>query len=293
MIDVIGTYKKRMALFKKLYDYHNGTYNGQIGASLYNDKILSAEERAFMNELNWQANDIVRLNHDELIPAVAGLFRDERLSESRLIGEFVAAAGDSYRRGMNGLTSLRFATLIPEHAYTPARKLASCGVCGFYELSTRTSANLSSIRESLWIGHHWSSPEGVYADFSERIELPEIHPTQQDAAALKRLLEAVDRADIDETPGRLEKRLSAEKIIKGNSGTRRALLSALAEAGVLPNAARPVDPKRWIDHEEMVEAGLKLDTTQGRSDLDMPYAGWRGHLGVDWDRAKELFDNYL
>lgn len=293
MIDILKTYKKRIALFKKLYHYDNGTYDGQRGVTVYDVGILSAEESAFMNEIQWQPNDIVRLHHDEMILAITGLIRDERLSEERLIGEFVAAAGGSYRRGINGLTNLRFATLIPEHSYHPAQRLAACGICGFSELSIRTSDNLSNIRESLWLGYHWHSPNGIYADLSERIELPEVHPTEEDAAALKSLLEGVARAQAGETPGRLEKRLSAEKVIKSNSGTRRSLLSTLAEVGVIPNAAMPVDPKRWIDHETMVEAGMDLDSTQGRSDLEMPYAGWRGQLGVDWDRAKELFGIYL
>ncbi|MEJ8303238.1 hypothetical protein [Saccharibacillus sacchari] len=293
MTDILGTYKKRIALFKKLYRYDNGTYDGQRGVTVYDDQILSADEYAFMNELKWKANDISELKHDELIPAIAGLMKNERITPDRLIGEFVAAASGRYRRGVNGLTSLRFADLAPEHGYRPARKLSSCGICGFSELDARTCSNLSDIRESLWIGHHWSSPLGIYADLSERMELPEIYPTQEDAAALKLLLEAVDRADAEETPGKLEKRLSAEKVVKGNSGTRRALLDALAQVGVLPNLALPIVTDRWIEHETMVEAGMNLDTTQGRSDLDMPYAGWRGHLGVDWDAAKKWFGSYL
>jgi len=293
MTDILKTYKKRIALFKKLYHYNNGTYDRQRGVTVYDVKILSAEESAFMNELQWNPNDIVQLNHDALIPAITKLIEDERLSKDRLIGEFVAAAGGSYRRGINGLMNLHFATLVPEHSYHPAQGLAACGICGFSELSTRTHDNLSDIRESLWLGYNWHSPKGIYADLAERIELPEIHPTQEDAAALKSLLEGVDRAQAGETPGKLEKRLSAEKVVKGNSGTRRALLSTLAEVGVIPNAAMPVDPKRWINHEVMVQAGMDLDSTQGRSDIEMPYAGWRGHLGIDWDRAKELFGNYL
>lgn len=293
MTDVIKTYKKRIALFKKLYHYNNGLYDRQLGTRVFDDTVLSAEEKAFMTEIGWTANDIVRLEHDGLVPAIAELARDERLSEARLIGEFVAAAGGSYRRGMNGPSSLHVARLAPEHEYRPAKKLASCGVCGYYEVSVGSSSNLSNIRESLWLGYHWSSPEGVYADLSERIELPEIRPTEEDAGALKRLLETVDRADQDETPGRLEKRLSAERTLKGNGGTRRALLEALAKIGVLPNTELPVDPNRWIEHEAMIEAGMEMDTTQGRSDLEMPYAGWRGRLGVDWDRAKQLFGMYL
>ncbi|MCQ4088252.1 hypothetical protein [Saccharibacillus sp. JS10] len=293
MIDLIATYKKRMTLLKKLYTYTNGDYDPNLGTQVYDEKILSAADIDFMNDLNWKANDIVKIDHDQVLPAIKKLIQDDRLSQKRLVGEFVAAVGDRYRRGTNGLKALRFATLAPMHPYTPAKKLMSCGVCGFSELDTRTSENLSMIRYSMWIGHHWGSPIGIYTDLSERILLPEIQPTQEDAAALKRLLEAVDEAPSDEKPGRLEKRISADRVLKGNAGTRRAILDSLSEIGVLPNAAMPIDANQWIDHEDMVEAGLNLDTTQGRSDLEMPYAAWRGSLGVDWDQANKWFGDYL
>lgn len=293
MSDLDKLYKKRIALFKKLYFYANGTYDPQLGVSLYDDSVLSDEDQAFMNEIGWKANEPVLLEHDQLMNDIAGLGRDERLSEARLIGEFVAAAGGRYRRGVNGPISLRYTRLLPSHGYRRARKLVSCGVCGYYEHALTDHCNLSQIRESLWIGHAWASPAGVYADLTERLELPEVVPTQEDVAALRRLLEAVDRAAEDEKPGALEKRISAEKVLRGNAGTRRALLSVLAGIGVLPNIGLPIEPDRWIDHEDMVEAGMELDTTQGRSDLEMPWAGWRGRLGVDWERAKEIFWAYL
>ncbi|NGZ77626.1 hypothetical protein [Saccharibacillus alkalitolerans] len=293
MSDLDKLYKKRMALFKKLYFYDNATYDPQLGVSLYDDSVLSGEDKAFMNEIGWKANEPVLLEHDALIDSIAELGRDERLSEARLIGEFVAAVDGRYRRGVNGPISLRYIRRLPTHAYRRARKLVSCGVCGYYEHLLTDCSNLSQIRESLWIGHAWASPIGVYADLTERLELPEVMPTSEDAVALRRLLEAVDRAADDEKPGALEKRLSAEKVLRGNAGTRRALLSVLAGIGVLPNIGLPIEPDRWIDHEAIVEAGMELDTTQGRSDLEMPYAGWRGRLGVDWNRAKELFGAYL
>ncbi|WP_172195352.1 hypothetical protein [Saccharibacillus qingshengii] len=286
-------YKKRTALYKKLYAYNNGTYDPKLGTTHFDESVLSAEEKAFMQEIGWKANEMIVLEHNEMIARITELGQDERLSDARLTGEFVAAVGGSYRRGANGPVALRFARLIPPHDYRPARRILSCGVCGHGEHSLNRSIALSRIRESLWLGYRWHSPEGVYADLSERVELPQVDPTEEDAAALKRLLEALSRAEPDETPGKLEKRLSAEKVLRGNGGTRRSLLDVLSELGVIPNMGLRIEPEHWIDYEDMVEAGMELDTTQGRSDLEMPWAGWRGHLGVDWDRARVCFGEYL
>ncbi|QDH20183.1 hypothetical protein [Saccharibacillus brassicae] len=293
MPSIDQTYKKRVALFKKLYAYDNGTYDPQLGASLYDESVLSADEQAFMAEIGWTANELVTLEHDRLIEAIAELGRDERLNEDRLAGEFVAAVGGSYRRGANGPVSLRFARLAPPHEYRRARKLLACGVCGHSEHALGRPITLSRIRESLWLGYSWHSPEGIYADLSERVDLPPVMPTAEDADALKRLLEALSRAEPDETPGKLEKRLSAEKVLRGNGGTRRSLLDVLAWLGVIPNMGLDMERGVWTDYEDIIEAGMEFDTTQGRSDLEMPWAGWRGRLGVDWERAKTCFGPYL
>ncbi|OWA33321.1 hypothetical protein B9G55_21820 [Saccharibacillus sp. O16] len=286
-------YKKRLALFKKLYPYHNGVYDPALGVSLYDETVLSDADKDFMQEIGWKANDPVRLEHDALMTSIVELGQDNRLSEARLTGEFIAAVGDRYRRGVNGPISLRYMKLLPEHPYRPARKLTSCGVCGYYEHAPTDHWNLSEIRESLWLGHAWASPTGVYTDLTERLELPVVPPVREDVDTLKRLLKVLDESTEGEKPGALEKRLSAAKVLSGNAGTRRALLSVLAGIGVLPNIGLPITPNEWIDHEEMVEAGMQLDTTQGRSDLEMPWAGWRGQLGVDWDRVNAVFGWYF
>jgi len=83
-----------------------------------------------------------------------------------------------------------------------------------------------------------TSSRAIYlVDLEHRlsIETPNVPP--EDVATFIRLLELVDAAPPEETPGALEKRLAKEKALPGTDKYRRyGILEALAEANVLPNA---------------------------------------------------------
>jgi hypothetical protein len=62
----------------------------------------------------------------------------------------------------------------------------------------------------------------------------------------------------------------------------------LGEAGVLPN---PCVPARWsepVSAEEWSAAHRRLRGS-ARSDIVLPFGGWRGALGVAWPTAATIF----
>lgn len=63
--------------------------------------------------------------------------------------------------------------------------------------------------------------------------------------------------------------------------------------GVLPNTILPLSPDHWTDMEDILNGELQLSNTKGRSDMQMPWAGWKGKLLVDWDKAHQLFGEYI
>jgi hypothetical protein len=63
------------------------------------------------------------------------------------------------------------------------------------------------------------------------------------------------------------------------------ILDALATAGILPNGHRAPPTDQWITRQGEEEAS-SATPTHGHSDIDWPQAGWRGKLGVEWQRAE-------
>lgn len=64
-------------------------------------------------------------------------------------------------------------------------------------------------------------------------------------------------------------------------------------AGVIPNTQLSLSLANWTGFDVMQEAAIQLNNTKGRSDMEMPWAGWMGGLRVDWDKAEQWFGQYL
>lgn len=290
-------YKKKIKILQKLYHYQNGHYDATRHVSIYQEDVLTTEERQQLEQDQWKINDILTVDHDSLIQSIRVWGQHEALSLERATAEFVAAVGGSYPRGMTTLHSTLFAHHVPDHTYESARRLLACGICGFS--GNKASAddenweNIASIRYSLYQGRLYNNVIGVYTDLEERIHLPAISPTEEDITIFRNLLQHLDQADEDMTPGSYEKSLTGSKLIKGNAGIRRDILQSLSLVGILPNSQIQMDHTAWTAFEDIIDPEVNLNNTKGRSDMEMPWAGWEGKLGVDWEKAHQLFGVYL
>lgn len=118
-------------------------------------------------------------------------------------------------------------------------------------------------------------------------------PTEQDKAAFRQLLDMLRCAPEDETPGQFEKRLKTSKLIAGDRYTLRGILQSLALTGVIPNQFLALSLSQWTDFGDITIAENQLKNTKGRSDMEMPWAGWKGNLSIDAEKAAAYFDDYL
>lgn len=287
----------KIKILKKLYHHQNAHYDSVRHVSIYQEDGLTTQERQQLEQDQWKANDILAVNHDYLVQCIRSWGQDAALSLARASAEFVAAVGGSYPRGMTALHSTLFAHYVPDHAYQPARRLLACGICGFPEHEAASGhehcENIAAIRYALYQGRLYGSLIGVYTDLQERMDLPAMSPTAEDIAVFRKLLQHLDQAGHDMTPGSYENSLTASKLIKGNAGMRRDVLQSLSYAGILPNTYVPLDPAIWTAHEDIADPEVPPNNTKGRSDMEMPWAGWHGKLGVDWAKAHQLFGAYL
>ena len=96
-----------------------------------------------------------------------------------------------------------------------------------------------------------------------------------------------------ETPGKLEQRIRAAKIVPGYEKYRfRGQLITLAELGVIPNAfIRPLYDG-FTAFEERCMIGQKA-IKNVRFDIPLPLAGWKGDNPINEVRLNELFGEII
>ncbi|MFK0524596.1 hypothetical protein ACINKY_20565 [Paenibacillus illinoisensis] len=289
--------KQCMRVLKKLYQHANGKYDSERQVTVYRTDTLTADEQEVLHTHGWVPNDLELIAHDEIIQQLIDLQQNEHLSWTTATNAFVAGVGGSYPRGISALGSFHMMVHMQHHAYEEAKQFHCCKYCGLSRNSHDAWDNLSFIRYAVHLGHDYSSTSlGAYADLTELASLLEhesITPSEEDIHTFNQLLHSLDQAESDESPGKYEKRLTAEKLIKGQAGIRRGILKSLSRVGVLPNQIIPLRPDHWTNIEELLNAELLLSNTKGRSDMEMPWAGWQGKLGVDWDKARQLFGSMI
>jgi len=225
-----------------------------------------------------------RLTHDENIARLHAV-RD-RLAAGEITAAFVAGVGGSAPRGLQPLISYAFARHLPVHLATGTQSF--CEVC-----SIERDAEVVRSKELLrcHLGFLWNEgPTDWVLDLEELADLGPPRPTDADRATFAALLAAIAEAPADCTPGQLEKELARRKVLPHSRDKyqRYGMLEALGEVGVLPN---PLVTPRWdrfTPNAERHAASAKLRGSP-RSDIVLPFGGWRGALGVDWKRTEELF----
>ncbi|ASA22453.1 hypothetical protein [Paenibacillus donghaensis] len=286
--------KKLMKLLKKLYLHANSVYDAERAVSTYRTDTLSPQETELLQQHGWELNAMEHLTHDGVNRKLVDLQADERLSWPVIAGAFIAGVGGSFPRGISALMSYHMMIHMQEHPYDQAKHFICCRYCAHHRDGWE---HLSYIQYALHQGHiYGSSSVGAYADLSEFAKLAgeqRILPTAEDIQQFKSLLRLLEEAAEDESPGQFEKRLTTEKLLKSGAGIRRGILQSLAMVGVLPNRVLALDPGHWTYMEDILEGEPQLNNTKGRSDMQMPWAGWIGSLGVDRDKAQQLFGEYL
>ncbi|WP_256337914.1 hypothetical protein [Paenibacillus sp. 276b] len=285
-----------MRVLKKLYFHANGDYDRAREVMIYQTDTLTPAEQDILTSVGWVANDLEMVHHDDIIQRLIAFQQNERLSWSTITQAFIAGVGGSYPRGISTLASYHMMIHSEPHAYEETKQFLACRVCGFSH-SDESWKNLSNIRYALHQGYDYSGTSvGAYADLTEFVTLLEqgpIKPTPEDITTFNQLLRMLDEAEDEESPGKFEKRLTAEKLVKGHAGIRRSILQALSRVGVLPNQVLSLSTDHWTNNEHILNGELLLNNTKGRSDMEMPWAGWQGKLGVDWDKARKLFGNAI
>lgn len=282
-----------MRILRKLYKYENSQYDPKRQVSLYNLDILSEKQQILLSDINWQPNIIEKfVDHADIIAKLHSLKNNPLLTQKRCLDAFVAGVGGSYLRGRSVLGAFHKLQNLPFHDYEEKTQYACCWICSDH--NKQKYINDSYFQYCLYYGNSYTgNPSYAYLNLKHLLTVEPIKPTQTDKEAFKQLLNLLRNAPQDETPGKFEKRLNESKLISGDKYTKRGLLHSLALIGVIPNSFISLSLNNWVDFGDITSAENQLNNTKGRSDMEMPWAGWKGHLKINEEKVAAYFGDYL
>lgn len=283
--------KQVMRILSKLYRRDNRC-RGENYRN-YSEEILSEKEKEILFKCGWVTNDIVHFkNHGDTLEKLLSLKDNGNLSRERCVDAFVAGVGGSYLRGRSILAAWLLLDKIQPHEYYERPQFRCCWICGTGDKdSVIKTINNSYLQYCLHLGHLYYEPKYIYLNLKYFAEQPAILPTEHDIVIFRKLIELLRNAPDDERPSQCEKRLKSEKLLP-SSITIRSVLQTLSLCGVLPNRFIELSENIWNDWGEVALCGKQIRAPI-RSDLEMPWAGWKGSMKINEEKAERLFGRYI
>jgi hypothetical protein len=204
------------------------------------------------------------------------------LTEDFAIAMFYKGITGENVRGRQTFMSYIYLKHLPEHDFSGKE---NCDICG---LPKEETIDVKDILSTYNFGHSWNElPLHYLIELEDIINCHKPNVIETDKMFLKELLDFINLAENDETPGKLEKRISKNKILpKTDKYKRYGILQTLAECGILPNKFIAPRYDKFVFSSDYW--GIELEGSS-RSDIILPLAGWRGENGVDYKKYKEIF----
>jgi len=277
--------KKTLSILKKVYFHENGYYNAELKRQEHTiPATVTQADLDWLDSKGLKPNNFEAFDHDDALDRLLKLRDNEKLTLDFAAALFVKGITGELPRARQPLMSYLFVKHLSGHAFAGKD---NCEICGLPKAETtdRTHALYT-----YYLGHSWNEqPLHFLIELEEALtfEKPEI--TKTDSEKLTGLLTFIAEADEKETPGKLEKRLAANKILPQTDKYKRyGILQTLAECGILPNSFVKPKYEAFTSQKELWKASESL-TTSHRSDIILPLGGWKGKNRVDFKRYAEIF----
>jgi len=278
--------KKTLALLKAVYANENAKYN--LAEDRLEHLVPDAVTRADLDLLTARGlapNNFETFEHDSSLERLLALKHAKKLTLDFAASLFLKGLAGEIPRARQTLLSFLYLKHLSAHQFTGDD---SCTICG---LPLKETEDKTHTLYTYYLGHSWNeSLLNCLIELEEIIQYDKPAITNADRTKLAQLLNFIEQADADETPGKLEKRIAAAKLLEQTDKYKRyGILQTLAECGILPNELVAPKYDTFTTHAQWLAAGEKL-TTSHRSDIVLPLGGWKGKLGVNRKRAEEIFD---
>ena len=224
------------------------------------------------------------INHDEALNRFFSIRKNPILTEDFAKAMFYKGITGEFIRGRQTLMSYIYLKNLPEHKFTGKD---ICEICG---LPKNKEIDKKDVLSTYYLGHSWNElPLHYLIELEEIINIEKPTITKEDIKILNNLIDFINLAEKNETPGQLEKRISTNKMLKKTDKYKRyGILQTLAECGILPNNIIIPRYDKFVSLKERLEASKNIKTSI-RSDIVLPLAGWKGEYGVNKKKYMEIF----
>jgi len=264
--------KKAIQILKKVFHHTNTDYGKKyIGGGIgYKTDFLTDSQIQTLKEANLFPNDFRVLTHDKIVGEFLALKENSNINLEFVTALFLKGISGDFPRYRQTLISYYYLKELENHIYTESEESVNCTICN---LPTTVTIDRTHALFTYYLGHAWNErPADFIFELQEIANLAKPTVSKEDIELFVTLLKEINRADANETPGQLEKRIAKAKLLpKTDKYKRYGILQTLAVIGILPSK------------EELVNQPL-------RSDIACPFAGWKGKLGVNFDKVFEVFN---
>ena len=267
-----------LALLMRCYGYR---FN-RAGRVVRDEVAPAPDELAEAERSGWLVKRKVTLTKREAIERSVAAMRELSLDE--VARAFVAGVGGSCPRGRQTLISYAWALHLPSAVAAAAPDLPDCG------LREEVAIDFAEELTRLAFGTVWNElPLRFLPDLEAAAAQGLPKPAPDDWSVFHELIDVIAAQPDATTPGALEKDIARREIVpRSETYARYGILQALAEAGIMPNPRISPMFDRHVPQAEWLGAHKGLKGSP-RGDIVLPLAGWRGELGVDRRRLRDLF----
>jgi hypothetical protein len=230
-------------------------------------------------------NNFETFEHDNSLHRMLKLRDHEKLTLDFAASMFLKGLTGEMPRGRQTLMSFLYIKHLHGHPFVGHE---NCEMCGLPKVET---IDKTHALYGYYSGHSWNEkPLKFLIELDEALTFQKPEITISEIDHLTSFLDFIAISDGEETPGKLEKRLSSIKILTETDKYKRfGILQTLSECGILPNSYIKPKYDGFTSQVDLWKASDKVKTSC-RADVILPLAGWTGENGVDHERAKLIFN---
>ena len=278
--------KKLIGILKKVYHHENGFYNSDLDRHehIIPDSVSSEEMNALIDN-GFKPNDFETFEHDSSLERLLQLKENAKLTLDFATAMFLKGLTGEFPRGRQTLMSYIYIQNLYQHEFEGKD---SCEISG---LPKKKTIDKTHQLYTYYLGHSWNEvPVNFLIELEEILEYEKPKVMPEDKNKLLELLSLISESDSNETPSKLEKRIAKSKVLpKTDKYKRYGILLTLSECGILPNEFISPTYDKFSTRKEIWKASENL-TISHRSDIVLPFGGWKGENGVNYERYEEIFE---
>lgn len=290
--------KDLIKVLSKIYKYENSDFDFDKEVDIYQKpNSLTEKQKELLKASNFELNKIGEYEHDGVVKELKAISESPNLE--RIVSNLlIKAVGAGFNRGIQPIFSYYFAKKMPFHDFDlfTRKGFETENICKTCGIKKKVWGNDSENLYHLYIGYcRFGGYTEMLLDLKEIVTFEDVAATIDEKNTFLKVIDHIEKAQNNETPSELIKRLSKERCLPESNNTSRVwIIKCLAELGILKNSYNNNYGimNAFVPFEQKLEWELDLHkNSPARADVEFPISAWRGELGVNREFVERLMAN--